>query len=94
MKTKNSRQREEQDDIVDLIEYRLKKYVETFHQGTQDWDIASRILFMYLCGDVTVMWSSEGIIVEQLNLPEDNELKRLLLPLAGPQMNSTPFGEE
>ena len=86
MKTKSS------EHIVDLIEYRLKKYIETFHQGTPDWDFATRILFMYLCDDITVKWDSQGIIITQTRI--DGETERLLLSDKGPIMNAISLDKE
>lgn len=49
--------------IIDLIEVRLKKYVDTFHQGSEAWDIAMQVLLMYLSGEIDISWNAKGIKV-------------------------------
>ncbi len=93
LKTNNSEQTEEQ-DVVDLVEYRLKKYIDTFYQGTAERDFASRILLMYLTGDVAIRWCSEGMVVEHLRVTKGDQPARLLLPPSGPEMKPIPLGEE
>ena len=93
LKMSEPEQTEEQ-DVVDLIEYRLKKYIDTFYQGTAEWNFASRILLMYLTGDITIRWCSEGMVVEHLRAVVDDQPARLLLPSSGPEMKPIPLGEE
>lgn len=55
-------------EIYDLVEYRLKRNVDSFFQGSQEWERAMHILLLYLEGKIKVRWCTEGIIITQ---PED-----------------------
>lgn len=76
------------ENVVDLIEYRLERYVESFYKGTDERQVASQLLMMYLIGEIDVRWSSESIVVEHpsLNLrEEETSVNKYLLPLRGPK---------
>lgn len=61
-------------EVIDLVEYKLKMFVDSFYQGSRDWEIAMQIFMLYLEGDITVRWVDEGIFIKhkdsQLNLKE------------------------
>ena len=78
----------ENSNVVDLIEYRLQRYVESFYKGTHERKVASKLLMMYLSGKIDVRWSSNSIVVEHpsLNLrEEETTVQEYLLPLRGPK---------
>ena len=77
--------------IIDLAEERLKRYVDTFHQGSEEWSVAMQVLLMYLSEDIDVSFCSEGIIVThpsaklQFDNPEKKyEVSSVILPPVGP----------
>jgi len=49
--------------IYDLLEYKLKRYVDSFRQGSDEWHTAMQILLLYLDGEVSIKWSSDIIYV-------------------------------
>ena len=75
-------------NLVDLTEYRLERYVETFYKGTDERQVASQLLMMYLLGEIDVMWSSDSIVVEHPSFhlrEEETSVNKYILPLKGPK---------
>ena len=75
-------------NVIDLIEYRLERYVESFYKGTDERQVASQLLMMYLIGEIDVRWSSKSIVVEHPSLnfrEEETSVNKYLLPLKGPK---------
>ncbi len=68
-------------EIVDLVEYKLKNFVDSFYQGSRDWEIAMQIFMLYLDGEISVRWNNEGILVQHNN-PE-LDLKEVFIPEGG-----------
>ena len=65
--------------VYDLTEYRLKKYIDSFPQGTAEWDVAMRLMLLYLDNDVTVKWCEEGMLITAIN-EEVEHIADLLIP--------------
>ena len=77
--------------IIDLVEERLKRYVDTFFQGSEEWGLAMQVLFMYLSREVDVSWCAEGIKVshpstalQEKNPDREYEASVVVLPPNGP----------
>lgn len=62
--------------IYDLVEYKLKKYIDSFTCGTPEWDVAMNLMLLYLDEEINVKWCSEGLIISPTNqeVPENTEL--------------------
>ena len=63
--------------VIDLIEERLKRYIDSFYQGSEEWSLAMQVLFMYMSGEIDVSWCAEGIKVTHpsITLQEKNPEK-------------------
>tara|TARA_B100000131_G_scaffold116562_1_gene113496 strand:- start:839 stop:1105 length:267 start_codon:yes stop_codon:yes gene_type:complete len=77
--------------IIDLAEERLKRYVDTFYQGSEEWGIAMQVLFMYLSHEIDVSWCAEGVKIthpslklQKENPEKDHEVSVIVLPPHGP----------
>ena len=64
--------------VYDLVEYKLKKWVDSFYQDSEEWHQAMHILAAYLEGEVTVQWSKGKIeitiIDDKTNSSDQQEL--------------------
>ena len=65
--------------VYDLVEYRLKKYIDSFPQGTAEWDVAMRLMLLYLDKDVTVKWCEDGMLITATS-EEIEQVADLLIP--------------
>ena len=65
-------------DIIDLVEYRLKRFVDSFYQGSKEWDIAMQIFMLYLDGEIHIRWAPGGIFVKNIN--SEFELREVFMP--------------
>jgi hypothetical protein len=59
--------------IYDLVEYKLKKWVDSFYLDSEEWHHAMHILAAYLEGDVAVQWTEDKIQISVLD--NDTELQ-------------------
>ena len=65
-------------DIIDLVEYRLKRFVDSFYQGSKEWEIAMQVFMLYLDGEINVRWAEGGIFIKNIN--SDFELREVFMP--------------
>ena len=72
----------EEAEIVDLVEYKLKKFVDSFYQGSKDWEIAMQIFMLYLEGEISIRWAGDGIFVKHRHFAEE-EMKEVFIPEGG-----------
>ena len=68
-------------DIIDLVEYRLKMFVDSFYQGSKEWEIAMQVFMLYLDGEIEIRWSDEGIYIKNTN--EELGLREVFMPEGG-----------
>ena len=52
------------DNVVDLVEYRLMKELDTYSPGTADWEAIMSVLDLYLSGVVTIRWTNDDIMIK------------------------------
>jgi hypothetical protein len=76
--------------IIDLSEERLKRYVDTFHHGSEEWAVAMQVLLMYLEHEIDVSWCADGIRITHpsLQIQKENpekkyEVSNVILPPGG-----------
>lgn len=68
-------------EVIDLVEYKLKIFVDGFIQGSRDWEVAMQIFMLYLEGEIAVRWCNEGILVQHND--SDLNLKEVFVPGGG-----------
>jgi len=68
-------------EVIDLVEYKLKMFVDSFYQGSRDWEIAMQIFMLYLEGEITIRWVDDGIFIKHNN--SDLDLKEVFVPEGG-----------
>tara|TARA_Y100000310_G_C20539268_1_gene742411 strand:- start:855 stop:1103 length:249 start_codon:yes stop_codon:yes gene_type:complete len=54
---------EEQENIVDFIEYKLMKMLDSFSVGSSDYEAILTVLGLYLDGKVNVKWANDDVMV-------------------------------
>ena len=66
--------------VYDLVEYKLKKFIDSYSCGSEEWDVGMNLMLLYLDNEVTIKWSNEGIIISPTDkkVPEGTEL---LIPI-------------
>lgn len=72
--------------IYDLVEYKLKRYIDSFYQGSEEWSTGMHVLLMYLQGEVEIRWCKDGMIVAHppfQKVKKEQEQKRILLSNSG-----------
>lgn len=57
--------------IYDLVEYKLKKWVDSFYLDSEEWHQAMHVLAAYLEGEVSVQWSKDKIEISILDEGEN-----------------------
>ena len=65
-------------EVIDLVEYKLKRFVDSFYQGSRDWEIAMQIFMLYLEGEITIRWGEGGIFIKHID--SDLNLKEVFVP--------------
>lgn len=65
-------------EVIDLVEYKLKRFVDLFPQGSRDWEAAMQIFMLYMEGEINVRWCDEGILVKHSD--PDLDLKEVFVP--------------
>jgi hypothetical protein len=65
--------------VYDLVEYKLKKWVDSFYQDSEEWHHAMHILAAYLEGEVTIQWSKGKIEISSID-GETSSLDQQELP--------------
>ena len=51
------------DNVIDLVEYKLNRWLHDQPPGTHEWDIAERVVLLYLEGLVNVTWAKDDILI-------------------------------
>ena len=72
--------------IYDLVEYKLKKYIDSFYQGSEEWSTGMHVLLMYMDGEVYIQWCSEGMVISHPSvkkMKEHDEQRSIVLTASG-----------
>ena len=51
------------DNVIDLVEYKLNRWLHEQPIGTLEWDIAERIVLLYLEDLINVTWAKDDILI-------------------------------
>ena len=52
------------DNVVDFIEYRLMRELDSIPVGTLDWEAMVSVLDMYLSGFINVVWTKDDVMIK------------------------------
>jgi len=72
--------------IHDLVEYKLKKYIDSFYQGSEEWSTGMHVLLMYMDGVVDIQWCKEGMVISHPSsrkMKEHEEQRSIVLTASG-----------